>query len=405
MKSTRILWSIVVAVVFLFVVGCKRDPEAETPATRIKIAALYSESGSLAYLGLSSEAALEIAVEEVNRDFENRKIPFQFDLEVYNTQINPTLAYQAMQSIAASGCKLVIGPQTSAEITAIKPLADSLGILVVSPSSTASSLSLPNDMIFRYAPGDQIVGQAMANTMFTQGKQALIAISRSDVGSLGLQAGITGHFASLGGQVYTEGVFDGTTTDFSTVLANVKNRIVSLTSTMTTDQIGVLSTSFDESILLFNQASTDPVLSSVNWYGGVGFFKNQNLLADAAASQFTVDTHFFSPGFSLPLGADVEYSSLLANVFSRSGYQADALTLASYDIFHVMARMIESNNGLPANASSLQQQFFNTSNGHEGVTGTIALNENGDRASGIFDYWGVENANGNYQWYFIGKSE
>ena len=405
MTSVRSFIPFIFVIILLVFVGCKREPEADVPATRIKIAALYSETGSLAYLGLSSEAALAIAVEEVNRDFENRDIPFQFDLKMYDTQINPALAYQAMQSIAASGCKLVIGPQTSAEITAIKPLADSLGILVVSPSSTASSLSLPNDMIFRYAPGDQIVGQAMANTMINQGKQALIAISRNDVGSLGLQAGITDHFASLGGQVFTEGVFDGADTDFSAVLANVKNRILSLNATFSNDQIGVLSTSFDESILLFNQASTDPILASVNWFGGVGFFKNQNLLTDAAASQFTVDTHFFSPGFSLPLGADVEYATLLANVFARSGYQADALTLASYDIFHVMAKMVEMNDGLPKGAVNLQQRFATASNGHEGVTGTILLNENGDRASGIFDYYGVEPINGSYQWYFIGKSE
>ena len=405
MGKFRIFFSFIIAIVLFFAIGCKKEKSESITPTKIKIAALYSETGSLAYLGLSSKAALEIAVEKVNTDFASGNIPFQFELEIYNTEINPVLAYEAMQSIAASGCKLVIGPQTSAELIAIKPLADSLGILVVSPSSTASSLSVPYDMIFRYAPGDQIVGQAMANTMINDGKQALISISRNDAGSLGLQAGITDHFSSLGGSVYEEGVFDGTTTDFSTVLNNVKNQIINLSNGYSLDQIGVLTTSFDESILLFNQASTDPVLSSVNWYGGVGFFRNQNLLNDASASQFAVDTHFFSPGFSLPSGAEIEYESLLSEIYSRSGYQADALTLASYDIFHVMAKMILLNNGIPQGSVALQQKFLNTSTLFNGVTGTIMLNVNGDRSSGTFDYWGVENTNGAYQWYFIGKSE
>jgi ABC-type branched-subunit amino acid transport system substrate-binding protein len=67
--------------------------------------------------------------------------------------------------------------------------------------------------------------------------------------------------------------------------------------------------------------------------------------------------------------------------------------------------MIEQNKGLPQGATALKQQFLNTSNGYTGVTGNIMLNANGDRASGTFDYWGVENTNGTYQWYFVGKSQ
>ncbi len=405
MRKCSYLYSFFTAIILFCAVSCKKEIRVNSPATSIKIAALYAQTGDLAYLGLSSNAALQTAVNEINLDFANRNIPYRFDLDVYNTQINPTLAHDAMISIATSGCKLVIGPQTSAELLAIKPIADSLGILVVSPSSTASSLSIPNDMIFRYAPGDQIVGQAVANTMTQQGKQVLIAISRNDAGSLGLESAIADHFSNAGGQVYREGIFDGNTTDFSTILANVKSQLLSLSTTYSANQIGVLTTSFDESILLFNQASSDPILSSVNWYGGVGFFKNQNLLTNIAASQFAVNTHFFSPCFSLPTGAETQYANLLSKIYSLSGYHADALTLCSYDIINVMAKMIEQNKGLPEGATALQQKFLTTTNGHAGVTGNIMLNENGDRASGTFDYWGVENNNGVYQWHFVGKSQ
>jgi branched-chain amino acid transport system substrate-binding protein len=385
--------------------GCKKKCESATSPKVIQVAALYSETGDLAYLGRSSEAALQIAIEEANSDFTSRNIPIQFELKVYNTQINPTLAIDAMQSIASSGCKLVIGPQTSAELLAIKPIADSLGILVVSPSSTSSSLSLPNDMIFRYAPGDQIVGEALSNSIYTQGKRALISISRNDLGSLGLNESVSNHFIGLGGEVFTAGIFDGTTSDFSDVLAEVKSRILALSAIYDCEQIGVLTTSFDETILLFNQASTDTVFSSVDWFGGVGFFKNQNLLANEPASQFAANSNFFSPGFSIPMGNETYYAELLTNIYTRSGYQADALTLASYDILKVMANMVAECNGLPMGAQSLQTQFLNASQGFQGTTGTILLNENGDRASGTFDYWGVQSLKGTYQWYFVAKSE
>lgn len=404
MKNRLSLFIILVLSIFT-VSSCEKNEDAITNTITIKVAALLSETGGLSYLGISSKAALEIAVNEINQNFIKNNRPYRFELKVYDTQINPTLAVQAMQSLAADGYKLVIGPQTSAELIAIKPIADSLGILVVSPSSTASSLSLPNDMIFRYAPGDQIVGQAMANTMISEGKQALVMISRNDAGSLGLQSGIASHFANLGGDTTAVGTFSGSTTDFTAILANVKNQILSYSSTYPNSQIGVLSTSFDETILLFNQAYGDSVLSSVKWYGGVGFYKNQPLLSNASASQFAVNTNFYSPGFSLPMSNQNSWAPILTSIFNSSGIQGDALTLSSYDIIKVMAKMVGIYAGVPTGNTSLQQAFMTTSNTHYGLTGQITLNNNGDRANGTFDYWGVQNTSGVYSWYFVGQSQ
>jgi branched-chain amino acid transport system substrate-binding protein len=404
MKTTIKLFIVFVTALFIFT-GCDKNEEVNGEVKTIQIAALLSETGGLSYLGLSSKAALEIAIDEINQDFQQKNYPYRFSLKVYDTQINPTLAMQAMQSIAASGCKLVIGPQTSAELSAIKPMADSLGILVVSPSSTASSLSIANDMIYRFAPGEQIVGQAMANSIASEGKKALVLISRNDVGSLGLNAAYASNFASLGYDTSLVATFDGTTTDFTAVLANVKNQIIDYSASYPLSEIGVVSTSFDETILLFNQANSDAVLSSVNWYGGVGFYKNQNLLANSSASQFAVNANFYSPGFSLPMATQNVWTQLLTKIYNLSGQQGDALTLNSYDIVKVMSKMVQQNLGLPEFGSALRNAFANAANGYQGITGPIMLNANGDRANGTFDYYGVQFSNNAFQWYFVGQSQ
>jgi ABC-type branched-subunit amino acid transport system substrate-binding protein len=167
----------------------------------------------------------------------------------------------------------------------------------------------------------------------------------------------------------------------------------------------VITTSFDESIALFNQAASDPVLYSVDWYGGDGFFRNQSLLSNTLASQFAVNSNFFSLGFSLPEGNSSQYASLISQIYSMSGFEADALTLCSYDIMNVIGKMIEGNCGVPSGAQNLKDKFFEIAVQHNGVTGITALNENGDRENGIFDYWGVQDNGGSFQWYFIGKSE
>jgi ABC-type branched-subunit amino acid transport system substrate-binding protein len=88
-----------------------------------------------------------------------------------------------------------------------------------------------------------------------------------------------------------------------------------------------------------------------------------------------------------------------------SGFQADAFTFCSYDIMKVLGKMIEGNCGIPEGAQNLKDKFFEIAVQHNGVTGITALNENGDRENGIFDYWGVQDNGGTYEWYFIGKSE
>jgi branched-chain amino acid transport system substrate-binding protein len=163
--------------------------------------------------------------------------------------------------------------------------------------------------------------------------------------------------------------------------------------------------SFDEAVAMFNQASSDPILFGVNWYGGDGFVKNSTLLQDPLASQFAVATNFFCPDFGLPLSTEYLWSAIISTIDGMTGIQSDAYTLAAYDAMYVISKLVENEDGIPGNSVSLQSAFLNASNGYSGATGVISLNDNGDRSSGSFNYWGLENVNGSYQWVFVGQSE
>jgi branched-chain amino acid transport system substrate-binding protein len=399
MKRLLVLFFCVITIV-----SCRKDHEHEE-VQEIKVAALLSQTGGWSNLGITSKASLEIAVDEVNADFKCRHIPFRIELTVFETQLDPVIAAQTVENISANGYKFIIGPQSSAELALVKPIADSLGILVVSQGSTASSLAIANDMVFRFVPGDQIEGAALANTMKNAGKQALVTLARNDAGNLGLQNSVGNNFTNLGGNVVSVGIYETTVTDFSAVLANVKSQILSFNASYTNDQIAVYLASFDEAVALFNQASTDPTLSGVNWYGGDGFVKNAALLQDPAAAQFAIATNFFCPDFGLPMSTEYLWSSIITSINGMTGIQSDAYTLAAYDAMHVISKMIEAEDGIPSSSTSLQSAFLNAANGYSGATGVISLNNNGDRASGSFDYWGIENVNGTYQWVFVGQSE
>lgn len=398
------LFSLFVLIVIILS-SCKKEEAHPNSIVTIPVAGLFSETGELSYLGLTSEAAIQSAVNDINQYFRLKRLPYRFEFTAYDTGLIPANAVDQLSLIAQSGCKLVIGPNSSAELAAIKPLADSLGILVISPSSTAASLALPYDMIFRFSPGQSIVGGAMGQWYTDQGKQALVTISRNDIGSIGLQSATIQKFVENGGVTIDAGVFEGTDTDFSSVLQQVKNEIQNLNAQYTLNQIGVLSTSWDETTLLFEQAANDPVLASVDWFGGVGYFKNQSLLTNPSAAQFAINTQFNSPGFSLPMTTQNKWEPLLNNIYQETGYRGDALTLCAYDAMHCIAKMIEDNKGLPIDAQSLRNSIHTAAQSFNGITGNILLDDNGDRANGTFDFFGLENNNGTLQWTLFGQSE
>jgi ABC-type branched-subunit amino acid transport system substrate-binding protein len=85
--------------------------------------------------------------------------------------------------------------------------------------------------------------------------------------------------------------------------------------------------------------------------------------------------------------------------------QGDALTLSAYDVMGVFGKMIADNNSFPSSANALKAAFQASANNFNGVTGIITLNEFGDRSSGIFDFYGVQNNSGIFEWVFVGQSE
>ncbi|MFM2207638.1 MAG: hypothetical protein RL213_1613 [Bacteroidota bacterium] len=386
--------------------SCKKDNDDSTVEQEIPVTALYSLTGNWSELGVASKAASEIAVEEINADFMSRGLPYRFTLNVIDTKLDPSIALSSMSSIIAANSRLIIGPQSSAEVAAIRATADSLGLLVVSQGSTASSLSIANDAVFRYCPGDQIEGAAVSSTMYTSGKRAIVTVARNDAGNLGLQTSVGSHFQSLGGVVASAGSYAATETDFTAVLSMIRNQLVVWSSVYPSSQTAVYLASFDEAIQLFHQAAGDPVLEGVSWYGGDGFIKDAQLITDTTASGFAFRTSFFSPEFGLPVSSQPVWQALVDKIVLRSGVSPDAFALAAYDALKVMAKTVAANGGVPASGATLQTSFFNQSNQYVGATGAVMLNAAGDRASGSFDYWGIsQRSDGTYYWTKVGQSQ
>ena len=387
-----------------FLAGCTKDCESDV-IRNYNIGGLFSITGNWSSLGIPSQEAMRLGLIDVNAYLEDRGSNVRFTTTLSDTQLDTSLAKSAIErAFTEYGIRFIIGPQSSAELAAIKDYANANKILVVSQGSTASSLAIANDAIFRFCPGDGVEGNAMAQTMFASGKSVVISLARNDAGNRGLQQSVGNAFAAFGGQVEALNSYSTTNTDFSVVLAQLKAKILQYTSTVGSDGIAVYLASFDEAKILFEQASTDPIFSTVKWYGGDGIVLSNVLLSSNIACAFAASTQFFAPNFGLPLTPNPQLANIAASINTNTGIEPDAYALSVYDIMWVLAKTIANHPNSMDDFSKLKTAFVSEANQHYGITGPVVLNANGDRSTGSFDYYGIVLEAGTYRWKLVGKS-
>jgi branched-chain amino acid transport system substrate-binding protein len=348
---------------------------------------------------------MNLAVIDINSYLESQNSKYRFSSLVYDTKLDTSLAKSAIEkAFTDNKIKYFIGPQSSAELAAVRAYANANNLLVVSQGSTASSLAIANDALFRFCPGDAVEGAAMANSIFSAGKRKLITVARDDAGNKGLQQSVGTNFSSIGGQTTAVTPYAIGMTDFSTVLADIKQKLMTNLATTDSNSVGIYLASFDECKDLFEQASVDPIFSKVKWYGGDGIVLDPALINSNKAAAFAAKVNFFAPNYGIPATPNPKLDAIVAAIKSKTSIDIDAYGLAAYDAMWVIAKTIVENQNALSDFSLFKTSFNKTSNAYTGLTGSLALNANGDRASGTFDYYGIVFENNVYKWKLVGKS-
>ena len=397
----RVFNSILVLSALLFFACSSNDDQVKKT---IRVGGLYSLTGSWSSLGKASQSAMNIALEDVNEYLEERGSAYQFSTVISDTRLDTTSAKESIQNaFEKNDIRFFIGPQSSAELRAVKKYVDENELLVISQGSTAFSLGIPDDGIFRFCPGDGPEGLAMSRTMYSAGKRVVITLSRNDAGNIGLQNSVGSSFKVLGGTIDAIDPYATTLTNYSSILTQLKTKIQSYSNAQGADKVAVYIASFDEVADLFSQASTDPVFSSVSWFGGDGVVGSSVLLSNVAARNFAVTTKFFAPNFGLPASPHPDLNDISSAIKAASGVEPDAYALSVYDVMWVIAKTLANYPGVLNDYTELKSAFAAEAEQHYGITGPTILNINGDRAVGSFEYWGIVNEAGEYKWKVVAR--
>ncbi len=407
MNSFKKTLTLLFSVLLFGIWGCSKDADP-IPKNKIEIGAILSLTGNWSTLGVTSQAAIEMAVKEVNESFSADGSPFELALTVYDSELKPSLASSHFNEIIRNGGKFILGPQSSSELADLKPLADeAASALIISHGSTAGSLAIANDAIFRFCPADKLEGAAIAKTMKQQGIKAIVTMARNDDGNKGLQKATAEAFVEGGGDAHSIEPYAETQTNFLALISTLKEQITQYSDTYGAANVGVYLASFDECVQLFKQASSDSLLSAVRWYGSDGVAHSTALIGDSDAASFAEKTSYFAPSFGLPGDKESVWGPLSNEIKDKTGMDADAFTLAAYDAVHVIGKTVKSlgDKADLATLDALKAEFLLQAGLFSGATGSTKLNEYGDRQNGNFDYWGIRKSGNAYEWIITGKSE
>jgi branched-chain amino acid transport system substrate-binding protein len=384
-------------------------------ANTILIGALLPLTGTLSSFGESAEASLRLAVDDVNNQLAKSGSSSRVGLVIEDTKTDPNVAREKLMDLASKGIRIVIGPATSANVAAVKEYADENGILIVSSSSTAPSLAIPNDNVFRFVPDDTHQAEALAKKMWDEGTRVVIPIWRTDVFGNNLQSLLKEKFEKLGGKVVDGIGYDPPVGNFAASLHRInfivwEQELRSLTQKVNdavkqygADKVGVYIVAFDEIVPIMIQANRHEALQSVRWYGSDGSVQHEGLIKNIEAAEFAVKTNFLSPIYGVE--ASDSFKELEERIVEEIDRVPRSYAEVIYDEFWVAALTLSNYNGTHKDdIGSLREAFINTTNSYIGVTGRTELDDAGDKEYGSYDFWAIRplskdvNNKGSFEW-------
>jgi branched-chain amino acid transport system substrate-binding protein len=366
--------------------------------SEIVIGALLALTGEGSSLGEASKAALEIAVEDTNEYLASIGSEMRMRLIIEDTKTNQTVALEKLQNLSKEGVKIVIGPGASAEVKAVKAYADENGILLISHASTAPSLAIPGDNVFRFCTDDTYQAAAIVDRMWNEGEKVLVPMWRGDVWGDDLTNATNESFKALGGTMIDGVRYNVSTVNFSTAI-DVLNSAVAEAIAQYGDVVAVHLIAFEEVVPIFIEAQKQSNLSDVRWYGCDATALNKELLQNDQAARFAVRTGFESPLFGCELTD--ETGPVMMQIKEKLGRPPETNALAAYDAFWVITYAYQTT-GETDDIQALKEAVVNATGFYYGSEDWSVLNKAGDMKYGNYDFWVVE-AEGAFRWKRVAK--
>ena len=178
-------------------------------------------TGAQAAYGLAITNSIQLAIDEINAA--GGILGATVKLSTKDDQGTPAEAVSGFNSLLSEGASAIIGATLSSCTSAITSLADDEGIVLVTPSSTADSITTKDDYVFRSCFKDSFQGEIVAAYAKDQGwTKAAVLYATGDTYSSGLHDSFVKAAEKYGIEIVCEQSSSDTgAVDFSSQLATI----------------------------------------------------------------------------------------------------------------------------------------------------------------------------------------
>lgn len=347
----------------------------------------------------ATESAVALAVDEANEFLLLAQTPIK--LEILTERLaRPEDAPAALQRMHEAGARFAIGPLTSQAAQCGKAWSDANGILMLSNASTAPSLAIPGDNLYRFVPGDIHQARALAAWLAYCGRKHVVVLQRDDVYGRDFTPLLKDALEKRGGSIRHILTYGPDASSFGDLVTRAEESAKGLIHDVGESHAGVVLVSFSEAIRILKDASSRPALRSLSWYGTDGIALNDGFITDPDAARMAQETGLSCTTFSTD--KTVYYRKIYQKISERLGRPPQIEALVAYDLVWVISAFYDRV-GDTGDLIKLRSGIENASRLHAGVSGWMMLDENGDRQYGIYDIWQVMPNRGETVWQNVAR--
>jgi branched-chain amino acid transport system substrate-binding protein len=368
----------------------------------VTIGDLTDLSGELQAIGSQQKIAVGLAINDINNYLQSVGITnVKFATITEDTGLNPATALSDLQTLAADGVQVVVGPLTSGEASNVLQYADTNHIVLISPSSTAISLAIPNDYLYRFVPNDAAQSFAIARALVDENVKDIVVINQQTVYGTGLANATINRFVALGGHAEAEIQYVSTASDFTPTLTTAQTEYQSAVKTYGASSVAILAIGYQEvGQMLIQAKSSFPGLLAATWYGSDGESQNPDFTnSTSAAAPIAAQVKLISTIGESPV-ASAKTNAFVAEFNASAHETPDSYAINAYDATWVAALTVLATG--QNNGQAIQKALPAVANNYFGASGWTLLQPSGDEAPVGYDIYEVQTISGTTQWVLAG---
>lgn len=336
--------------------------EAAAPAgDGITLGVISPNTGALAVYGAAVTNAVDLAVSEINAA--GGILGQQITVIKTDDQFDPAETLNAFNSLVAQGVGLIVGSVTSGCTSAITGAANEEGVVLLTPSATADSITTEDDYVFRACYADSFQGAIAAYYAKSAGYTDVgVVYCAADTYSKGLYDSFAAAAATYGLTIKAvESTASLDVQDYTNQFASmVSSGVQFVYAPYYYDVIGPYI------VTQARAAGYTGIIMGADGYDGTPDYVVEG--ADLTAFNNVYWTNHYDPS-----DADPSVQAFVAAYTAMWGSTPNAISALAYDAVYMYKLAIE--NAQTADPAAVRDALANPATTFSGVTGTFAFND------------------------------